>query len=136
MPINTSLARQNITYCKQLFQNRNERYLTKRETQLNKPNFLPIKRHSTNNSKFHHPKLASVLFHLIHCENRLTGSPSINFSKLNHKLDINHIIKNIYKMPSKKRINRVRLCDASQSTNSPSTSATLLSRRKPHSHFC
>ena len=47
-----------------------------------------------------------------------------NPSKLNQKVNINHINETTCEMPSKKRINRVRFYDATQSSNSPSTSAT------------
>ena len=77
-----------------------------------------------NYSKSHYPKIASLLFALNLSKNQLTSSPSNNFSKLNHKLDINHINKNTYKLPSKKPINGVRFTDASQGANSPSTSVT------------
>ena len=124
MPINTLLARRNTTYCKQSFQNWNERYIAKSETQFTKSNFPPIMQHSTNISKSHKPELALVFFALNRSANQLTSYPSNKFSKLNHKVDINHINTTTYKMPSKKRITRVRFNDASQSANSPSTSAT------------
>ena len=124
MPINTSFAGRNTIYCKQSFQNWNERYLAERETQFTKSNFPPIRQHSTNKSKSHNPKLASVLFALNHSANHLTSSPSTKFSKLNHKVDINHINTTTYKMSSKKRITRVRFNDASQSAISLSTSVT------------
>ena len=123
MSINTSLARRNTTYCKQPFLNCYDSYLAKREIQFNKPNFQPIKHHSTNSSKSQNPKLASVLFALNHSENQLISFPSNNLSKLNHKVNINHINRTTYKMPSKKRITRVRFNDAPQSANSPSTLA-------------
>ena len=121
IPINTSLARRNTTCCCQSLQNWNERYLAKREPQLTKSNFPPIKQHSTNNSKSHSPKLASVHFALNHSANQLTNSPSNKFSKLKQK---DHINTTTNKILSKKRITRDRFNAASQSANSPSTSAT------------
>ena len=58
-PLNTSLARRNTSNCKESYQIRNGRYLAKRETNLNRTNFPPIKQHSTNFTKSHNPKLAS-----------------------------------------------------------------------------
>ena len=124
MPIITSLATQNTSFCKQSLQNWNERYHAKSETQFAKSNFPPIRQHSTNNSNSHNPKLALVLFAFNHSANQLTSSPSNKFSKLNHKVDLNHNNTTTYKMLSKKHISRVRFNDASQSENSPSTSAT------------
>ena len=56
IPINISLAKQNTTHCKQSFQNRNAISLATRETHFTNCKFPPIRRHSTNISRCHHPK--------------------------------------------------------------------------------
>ena len=48
IPPNTSLAKRIATQCKQFFQNRNEKYITRRETHFNKSNFPPVRRRSKN----------------------------------------------------------------------------------------
>ena len=122
--INTSIAQRNKTHCKQLFQNGNEKYLAKRDSQFTQPNFPPIRRHFTNVPKSHYPKIASVLFASNYPENKLPNSPSNNFTKFKRNLDINHMNKIKYNIPSKKRITRIRFTDPSRTKNPTSTYAT------------
>ena len=114
IPIKTSLAKRNTTHCKQSFQNRNDKYLE--VTKFIKPNFPPIRRHSTNISKHHCPKIASALFASNYPENQLPRPPPNNFSNFKRNLDVNHINKNKYNMPSKKSIARVRFISRRKST--------------------
>ena len=122
LPLNTSLARRNTSKCKQSFQNRNGKYLAKREPHLNRSRFPPIKQYSTNNPNNHtdnDPKLASVLFAFNQSTNQLSS-----FSKLNHYVEINYIRTTTHKMPSKKRITKVRFNDASHRAIPSSSTAT------------
>ena len=86
-------------------------------TQLQIP---PIKSHSTNTSKSHHPELKSVLFASCHSRNQLHPS------KLNNSNQSSSVFKYINlinsRMPSKKKITRVRFNDASRAADQPSTS--------------
>ena len=59
--LNTSLAQHNTNKYKQLVQNRNELALALRETLIFNSNFPPIRRHSSNNFKSHHPQINSAL---------------------------------------------------------------------------
>ena len=95
------------------------------ETQFTKSNFPLIRRHFKNNSRSHHPEIASVLFASNHFENQLPTSPN-NSSQSKRNLDIyyNYINKKLYNKPSKKRITRVRFIDSSRTANQPSTSST------------
>ena len=122
----TPLAKRNTTQCEQSFQNRNQKYLARRETQFNKSSFPPIRRHSNKISKTRYTKIASVLFASNNYEIRLPNSPSNNCSQIKRNSDINYINKNKYNMPSKKRITRVCFSDSSSTTNptpTPSTSS-------------
>ena len=120
IPINTSLAKQNTTHCKKFFQNRNELSLAKRETQFTNSKFPPIRTHSTNTSRSHHPKIEPVLFALNHLRKQLPIPKSNNPLQFKHTLETNYVNRNKYSMPSKKRINRVCFTDASRTANQPS----------------
>ena len=121
-PIHTSLALQNTNKSKQLIQIRNKTAFAQREPQNIQSQIPPIKSHSTNISKSHHPKIKAVLFascystiqsHLLQSKN----------SNLNHSLLVLKYVNTITnKMPSKKRITRVRFNDASRAAEQQSTS--------------
>ena len=99
--INTSLAKQNTTQCKQSFENRNELSLATRETQFTNSKFPPIRRHSTNTSRSHHPKTEPVLFALNHFTDQLPILKSNNPLQFKHTLETNYINRNKCSMPSK-----------------------------------
>ena len=124
IPITTLPAKQNTTHCKQSFQNRNEFSAATREAQFTQSKFPPSRRHSTNVSNIHHPKIKSVLFALFHLRNQLPTSYSNISFQSKHTLETNCINKNKYSMPSKTRITRVRFTDASLTANQPSTPPT------------
>ena len=86
-------------------------------TQLQIP---PIKSHSTNNSKSHHTELISVFFAPCPSRNQLYR---YKLKNSNQSLSVFKYINSIpSKMPSKKRINRVRFNDASRAADQLSTS--------------
>ena len=120
-PIHTSLALQNTNKSKQLIQIRNKVAFTQREPQIIQSQIPPIKSHSTNISKSHHPKLKSVLFASCYSTIQSHTLQSKN-SNLNHSLPVLKYINTINKMPSKKRITRVRFNDASRVAEQQSTS--------------
>ena len=124
MPINTSLAKQITTRCKQSYCNRNELSLATRETQITNSKLPAIRRHSTNTFRSHNPKIESVLFALNHLRNQLPIPKSNNPLQFRHTLETNYINRNKYSMPSKKRIKRVRLTDAFRTANKLSTPPT------------
>ena len=121
-PIDTYLDLRNTNKSKQLIQIRNKVAFAQRESQKINHKNPPIKSHSTNISKSHHPKLKSVLFascnstiqsHLLQSEN----------SNLNHSLPVLKYVNTVTnKMPSKKRITRVQFNDASRAAEQQSTS--------------
>ena len=119
-PLCTSLALQNTRNNKQLIQIRNKVTYAQREHSFTQLQIPPIKSHSTNNSKSHHPELKSVLFASCHSRNQLHPS------RLNNSNQSSSVIKYINsinsRMPSKKKITRVQFNDASRAADQPSTS--------------
>ena len=124
IPINISLAKQNTTHCKQSLQNRNAVSLATPETHFANCKFQPIRRHSTNISRCHHPKKEPVSFALNHLRNQSTIPKSNNPLIFKHTLETNCINTHKHGMPSKKRITRVRFTDASRTAKQPSTPPT------------
>ena len=117
LPLNTSLARRNTNKCKQLFQNQNELTLAPRETQITQYKIPPIRRHSTNIFKTHHPQIKSVLFASNHLTNQSSTFNSKNSLSSKSSSEINYISYKSNNMHSKKRITRVRFNDASRTAN-------------------
>ena len=70
------------------------RYLARRETQFNKPNFPPNRRISKNISKCHCPKIVSVLFASNHSRIKLHKFSSKITSHFEQYSDINQITLN------------------------------------------
>ena len=95
------------------------RYLARRETQSNKPNFPPIRRISKSISKCQCPKIVSVLFASNHSRIRLHKFSSKITSHFEQYSDINQITLNENNMPSKKRITRVQFTNSSCPANHP-----------------
>ena len=121
-PIDTYLALQNTNKSKHLIQIRNKVAFAQRESQNFQSQNPPIKSHSTNISKSHHPKLKSVLFAFSNSTIQSHHSQSKN-SNLNHSLPVLKYFNTITnKMPYKKRITRVRFNDASRAADQQSTS--------------
>ena len=121
-PTNTSLAQQNTNKSKQLIQIRNKVAFAQRDPQIAQSQIPPIKSHSTNISKSHHPKLNSVLFASCYSTNQSHLSQSKNLN-LNHSLPVFKYVNTITSnMPSKKRITRVRFNNASRAVEQRSTS--------------
>ena len=121
-PMHTSLAQQNTNKSKQLIQIRNKVAFAQREPQIIQSRIPPIKSHSTNISKSHHPKIKSVVFASCYSTIQSHFSNSQN-SNLNYSLpELKYVNKITNKMPSKKRITRVRFNDASRAAEQQSTS--------------
>ena len=121
-PIHSSLALQNTSKSKQLIQISNIVAFAQREPQIAQSQIPPIKSHSTNISKSHHPKLNSVLFASCYSRNQWHLSQSKNLN-LNHSLPVFKNVNTITcNMPSKKRITRVRFENASRAAEQQSTS--------------
>ena len=121
-PILISLARQRTNKSKQLIQIRNKVAFAQREPQIIQSQIPPIKSHSTNISKSHHPKIKSVLFASCYStiQSHLSNSQNPN---LNYSLpELKYVNKITNKMPSKKRITRVRFNDASRAAEQQSIS--------------
>ena len=119
-PLCTSLALQNTSNSKQLLQIKNKVTFAQREHQFTQSQIPPIKSHSTNSSKSHHPKLKSVLFAPCNSRNQLHP---FKHKKFNQSLSVSQYVNSINsKMPSKKRITRVRFNDASRAAEQQSTS--------------
>ena len=119
-PLCTSLALQSTSNSKQLLQIRNKVISAQREHQITQSKIPPVKSHSTNNSNSHHSKLKSVLFASCNSRNQLHPP---NHTKFNHSLSVSQYVNSINsKMPSKKRITRVRFNDASRAADQQSTS--------------
>ena len=119
-PLCTSLALQNTSNNKQLIQIRNKVTYAQREHQITQLQIPPIKSHSTNNSKSHHPELKSVLFASCHSRNQLHPSKLKNSNQSSSVFKYINSINN--RMPSKKRKTRVRFNDASRAADQLSTS--------------
>ena len=119
-PLCTSLALQNTSYNKQLIQIRNKVTYAQREHPFTQLQIPPIKSHSTNTSKSHHPELKSVLFASCHSRNQLHPSKLNNSNQLSSEFKYINSINS--RMPSKKKITRVRFNDASRAADQPSTS--------------
>ena len=119
-PLCTSLAPQSTSNSKQLHQIRNKVIFAQREHQITQSQIPPIKSHSTNSSKSPHQKLKSVLFASCNSRNQLHPP---KHTKFNQSLSVSQYVNSINsKMPSKKRITRVRFNDASRSADQQSTS--------------
>ena len=121
-PLNTSLAQQNTSKSKQIFQVRNGIALAPREPQIIQSKIPPIRRHSLNICKSHHPKIKSVLFASSHSTIQSCTFISTNSISSKSSSEINYINKNNKIMPSKRRITRVRFNDASGTANQRSSS--------------
>ena len=119
-PLCTSLALQNTSNYKQLIQIRNKVTYAQREHPITQLQILPIKSHSTNNFKSHHPELKSVLFAFCHSRNQLHPSELKNSNQSSSVFKYINSINS--RMPSKKRITRVRFNDASRAADQLSTS--------------
>ena len=119
-PLCISLALQNTSNNKQLIQIRNKVTYAQREHQITQLQVPPIKSHSTNNSKSHHPELKSVLFASCHSRNQLHPSSLKNSNQSSSVFKYINSINS--RMPSKKRITRVRFNDASHAADQLSTS--------------
>ena len=117
LPLNTSLARRSTNKFKQLFQYWNELALAPRDTQITQTKIPPIRNYSTNILKSHHSQIKSVVFALNHPTNESFISTSRNSFPSKFFSETNSISKKIYNMPSKKRITRVRINDASRTAN-------------------
>ena len=91
-----------------------------REHQITQLQIPPIKSHSTNNSQSHHSELKSVLFASCHSRNQLHPSKLKNSNQSSSVFNYVNSINN--RMPSKKRITRVRFNDASRAADQLSTS--------------
>ena len=76
-------------HCKQSFQNPNELSLATLENQFTNSKFPPIRRHSTNTSRSHHPKKEQVLFALNRLRNQLPIPQSNNPLQFKHTLETN-----------------------------------------------
>ena len=121
-PMHTSFAQQNTNKSKQLIQIRNKVAFAQRESQIIQSRIPPIKSHSTNISKSHHPNIKSVVFASCYSTIQSLLSNSQN-SNLNYSLpELKYVNKITNKMPSKKRIARVRFNDASRAAEQQSTS--------------
>ena len=119
-PLCTSLALQNTSNSKQLVQIRNKVTFAQREHQITQSQIPPIKSHSTNSSISYHPKLKSVLFAPCNSRNQLHPPKLKSF---NQSLSVSKYVNSINsKMPSKKRITRVRFKDDSRAADQQSTS--------------
>ena len=119
-PLCTSLALQSTSNSKQLLQIRNKVIFAQREHQITQSQIPPIKSHSTNSSKSHHLKLKSVLFASCNSRNQLHPP---KHTKFNQSLSLSQYVNSINsKMPSKKRITRVRFNDASRAADQQSIS--------------
>ena len=114
-PLCTSLALQNTSDNKQLIQIRNKVTDAQHEHQITQLQIPPIKSHSTNNSQSHHPELKSVLFASCHSRNQLHPSKLKNSNRSSSVFNYVNSINN--RMPSKKRITRVRFNDASRAAD-------------------
>ena len=121
-PLNTTLAQQNTSKSKQLFQIRIGLALAPREPQIIQSKLPPIKRHSLKICKSHHPKIKLVLFASSHSTIQSCTFNSSNPISPKSSSEINYLNKNKKIMPSKKRITRVRFNDASRAANQPSSS--------------
>ena len=116
--INTSLSQRNTSKRKQqLFQIRNELALAPRDPQIIQSKIPPIRRHALIIVKSHHPKIISVLFASSHPTIQSYNFNSKNSLSSKSLSEINYINKISNIMPSKKRITRVRLNDASRTAN-------------------
>ena len=144
---NTSLAQQNTSKSKQLFQIRNELALAPRETQIIQSKIPPIRRHSSNMFNSHRPKIKSALFASSHPTIQSYNFNSKNSLSSKSLSEINYINKISNIMPSKNRITRVRFnnpsrtanqqssnqnatCPASQRSNSPGNYRTANQRQE------
>ena len=121
-PIYTSLGQQNTNKCKQSVQIRNKVAFAQRKPQIFQSQIPPIKSDSLNISKSHHPKIKSVLF--ASCYPTFQSHiPNSQNSNLNYSLpEIKYLNKITNKMPSKKRIFRVRFNESSRAAEHQSTS--------------
>ena len=106
-PLNISLAQQNTSKSKQLFQTRNELALAQREPQVIQSKIPPIRRHPSNTIKSHHSKKKSVLFASSHSTIQSCTFKRISSFSSRSSSEINYINKISNTMPSKKRITRV-----------------------------
>ena len=141
-PLNTSLAQQNTSKNKQLFQIRNKVALAQREPQFSQSKIPPIKRNSSNIFKSHHLKIKSVLFASSHSTIQSCILNSTNSSSTKSSSEMKYINKITNIMPSKKRITRTanqQLASenatrpTSQRSNSPSNSRAANQRNEPSS---
>ena len=121
-PLNTPLAKRETNRRKQLFQIRSELTLAPREPQIIQSKIPPIRRHSSNIFKNHHPQIKSVLFASNHSTIQSCNFTSKNSLSSKSSSEINYISKTSNNMPSKKRITRVRFNDASRTANQQSSS--------------
>ena len=95
-PLCTSLALQSTRHNKQLIQIRNKVTYAQREHSFTQLQIPPIKSHSTNNSKSHHPELKLVLFASCHSRNQLHPS------KLNNSNQSSSVFKYINSINSRR----------------------------------
>ena len=132
-PLCTSLALQSTSNSKQLLQIRNKVIFAQRGHQITQSQIPSIKSHSTNSSKSHHPKLKSVLFASCNSRNQLHPP---KHTKFNQSLSVSQYVNSINsKMPSKKRITRVRFNDASRAADQQSTSGNTTRPASTRSNF-
>ena len=119
--LNTPLAQRNTSMRKQLFQIRNGLALAEREPQFIQSKIPPIRIHSSNIFKGHHPKIELLLFAPSHPSIQSYIFNSKNSVSSNSLSEVNYINKISSIMPSKKRITRVRFNDASCTANQQSS---------------
>ena len=120
-PLNTSLDQRNTSNRKQLFQIRYELAIAPREPLIIQSKIPPIRRHSSNIFKNHHPKIKSVLFASSYPTIQSYNFNSNNSLSSKSLSEINYINKISNIMPSKKRITRVWFNDASRTANRQSS---------------
>ena len=128
--IKTPLPQRISSLFKEIFQNWNENYLVKLDTDFSKTKFPLVKMHFENMFDSHYSK-KWVLFASNHIRIQSDKSQSKFHSYITEKCDIKFINLNQTKLPSKNLITRVRFIDSSSSANPPSTPSTSSSTANP-----